>query len=144
VSDDRGGRPARVEDVHELALAMPHVTVEYGTGDNPVYQVGGKSFVFFRTPRPDAVDPGTGVRYPDVIVFWVESEGDKQALVQDEATPFFTTAHFDGHPSVLLRASRVGELTREELAEVVQDAWLSRASARRAATWLSARPPTRR
>ena len=136
-----GSRPARVEDVHELALAMPHVTVEYGTADNPVYQVGGKSFVFFRTPRPDAVDPDTGERYADVIVFWVESEADKQALVQDEASPFFTTAHFDGHPSVLLRASRIGELTRKELAEVVQDAWLSRASARRAAAWLRARHP---
>ena len=97
---------------------MPHVTVEHGTGDNPVYQVGGKSFIFFRNPRPDAVDPETGERYPDVIVFWVESEADKQALVQDETSPFFTTAHFDGHPSVLLRASRIGELTRQELAEV--------------------------
>src|SRR5436190_11235549 len=135
-------RPARVEDVHELALDMPHVTVEYGTGDNPVYQVGGKSFIFFRNPRPDAVDPGTGERYADVIAFWVESEADKQALVQDEASPFFTTAHFDEHPSVLLRASRIGELTRKELAELVQDAWLSRASARRAAAWLKAQSPT--
>ena len=135
-------QPARVEDVHELALAMPHVTVDHGTGDNPIYQVGGKSFIFFRNPRPDAVDPQTGERYPDVIVFWVASEADKQALVQDEASPFFTTAHFDGHPSVLLRACRVGELARDELAEVVQDAWLSRASARRAAVWLDAHPPT--
>jgi hypothetical protein len=39
---------------------------------------------------------------------------------------------------VLLRAARVGELTSDELAELVQDAWLSRASARRAATWLKA------
>jgi hypothetical protein len=119
---------------------MPHVTVEYGPGGNPVYQVGGKSFVFFRNPRPDAVDPKTGERYRDVIVFWVASEADKQALVQDESVPFFTTAHFDGHPSVLLRASRIGELTRKELAEVVQEGWLSRASARRAASWLSDHP----
>ena len=130
------GRRARVEDVHELALGLPHVTVVHGSGGNPVYQVGGKSFVFFRTPRPDAVDPVSGERLPDVIVFWVASEGDKQALVQDESTPFFTTAHFDGHPSVLLRASRVGELTRQELAEVVEEAWLSRASKRRAEAWL--------
>jgi hypothetical protein len=135
MSDDRD-RPARAEDVHELALAMPHVTVEYGSRGNPVYQVGGRSFVFFRNPRPDAVDPETGQRYDDVIVFWVESDAEKHALVQDESSPFFTTAHFDGHPSVLLRAGRVGELTRAELAEVVQDAWLSRASARRAAAWL--------
>ncbi|MFF5081763.1 MmcQ/YjbR family DNA-binding protein [Actinoplanes sp. NPDC000266] len=134
-------RPARVEDVHELALAMPHVTVEHAAGDNPVYQVGGKSFVFFRNPRPDAFDPETLERYADVIVFWVESEADKQALVQDDQSPFFTTGHFDGHPSVLLRAGRIGELTLRELAELVQDAWLSRASARRAAAWLGAHPP---
>ena len=121
---------------------MPHVTVEYGTSDNPVYQVGRKSFIFFRNPRPDAVDPETGERYADVIVFWVESEVDKQALVQEATSPFFTTEHFDGHPSVLLRASRIGELTLKELAEVIQDAWLSRASARRAAAWLSAHSPT--
>jgi hypothetical protein len=130
-------RSARLEDVHEVAQGLPHVTVEYGTRGNPIYQVGGKSFIFFRNPRPDAVDPVTGERLPDVIVFWVPSEADKQALVQDESTPFFTTAHFDGHPSVLLRAARIGELTREELAELVQDAWLSRASPRRAAAWLN-------
>ncbi|MBO3750152.1 MmcQ/YjbR family DNA-binding protein [Streptosporangiaceae bacterium NEAU-GS5] len=122
---------------------MPHVTVVFGSGENPVYQVGGKSFVFFRNPRPDAVDPATRERYPDVIVFWVESEADKQALVQDEATPYFTTPHFNGHLSVLLRGSRIGELTRGELAELVADAWLSRASARRRSDWLRAHPPAR-
>src|ERR687885_2526644 len=129
---------ARVEDVHELALIMPHVTVERGPRGNPVYQVGGRSFVFFRTPRPDAADPETGERYTDVIMFWVASEADKQALVQDQGSPFFTTSHFDGHRSVLLRGSRIGELTRQELAEVIQDAWLSQASNRRRETWLKA------
>ncbi|MCP2323016.1 hypothetical protein HDA40_001523 [Hamadaea flava] len=132
-------RPAQVDDVHELALAMPHVTVENGTGDNPIYQVGGKSFIFFRNPRPDAYDPETGERYADVIVFWVGSDADKQALVQDEESPFFTTPHFNGHPSVLIRAGRLGEISRAELAEVVQDAWLARASARRASDWLARR-----
>ncbi len=137
-----GSRAARIEDVHALSLGMPHVTVERASGGNPVYQVGGKSFVFFRSPRPDAFDPETGERFRDVIVFWVGSEVDKQALVYDESSPFFTTAHFDGHPSVLLRASRVGELSREELAEVVEEAWLSRASARRGAAWLNEHPPS--
>jgi len=118
---------------------MPHVSVHDPASDNAVYQVGGKSFVFFRNPRPDAFDPATGERYPDVIVFWVESDADKQALVQDETTPFFTTPHFNGHPSVLIRASRLGEISRTELAEVVQDAWLSRASQRRRETWLRSR-----
>ena len=133
-------RRARVQDVHELAMRMPHVTIWRGKQGNPVYQVGGKSFVFFRTPRPDAFDPESGERYPDVIVFWVPSEADKQALIQDEATPFFTTPHFDGHPSVLVRASRIGELTVPELTEVIQDAWLARASPARAAAWLRDNP----
>jgi len=127
-----------VQDVHELARGLPHVTVVHGSGGNAVYQVGGKSFVFFRTPRPDAVDPETGDRLPDVIIFWVESEEDKRALVQDPSTPFFTTSHFDGHDSVLVQGSRLGEISRRELAELVQDAWLARASARRRADWLAA------
>lgn len=130
-------RPARVEDVHELAQAMPHVTVVHGSRGNDVYQVGGKSFVFFRTPRPDAVD-ATGQKLPDVIMFWVASQSEKQALVQDPATPFFTTPHFDGHDSVLVQASRLAGLTRQELAELVQDAWLAQASTRRRAAWLAA------
>jgi len=133
---------ATVDDVHELATAMPHVTVVDGSRGNPVYQVGGRSFVFFRTPRPDAVDPRTGERYADVIVFWVPSEEDKAALVQDPDGPFFTTPHFDGHLSVLVRASRLGEVDRAELAEIVADAWLSRASKRRAEQWLAAQAPT--
>jgi hypothetical protein len=129
---------ARIEDIHELAMGMPYVTVIHGRSGNPIYQVGSKSFIFFRTPRPDAVDPQTGERYPDVIMFWVASEADKLALIQDPDTPFFTTSHFDGHPSVLLRAAHVAELSRIELSELVQDAWLARASARRRSVWLRA------
>ena len=132
----RGARPARVGDVHNLALGMPHVTVYPGTEQKPVYQVGGRSFVFFRNPRPDAFDPRTGERYDDVILLWVPDEGDKLAMVQDPTSPFFTTPHFDGHLSVLIRASRLDEISYNELAEVVEDAWLSRASAARRAAWL--------
>jgi hypothetical protein len=134
---DRADRPARVDDVHRIAASMPHVTRLEGPKGNPIYQVGGKSFVFFRTPQPDATDASTGERYPDVIMLWVESEGDKLALVQDPGLPFFTTEHFDGHPSVLVRASRLPEISKSELTELIQDAWLSRASKRRAAAWLA-------
>ncbi|HEY5847591.1 MAG TPA: MmcQ/YjbR family DNA-binding protein [Microlunatus sp.] len=140
MTDDR---PARVEDVHQLARAMPYVTIQRGPRGNEVYQVGGKSFVFFRNPRPDAHDPVTGERYDDVIIFWVPSEGDKEALVQDPESPYFSTPHFDGHPSVLVRASRLGELARSEVAEVIEDAWLSRVSRRRRDQWLEAHPADR-
>jgi hypothetical protein len=135
-------RRARVEDVHETALGLPAVTVTRASGGKPVYQVGGKSFVFFRNPRPDAIDAVTGQRYDDVIVIWVASEGEKQALVQDPKLPFFTTPHFDGHPSVLVRASQLREIDRNELAEVIEDAWLARASATRARQWLHERGHT--
>ena len=128
---------ATVADVHELAASMPGAQRAEGT--TVVYQVRRKSFVFFRTPRPDAVDPETGERYDDVIVFWVGSDADKRALVADPSTPFFTTPHFDGHLSVLLRGSRVGELERDELAEIVYEAWLARAPKRLAREWLEER-----
>lgn len=128
-------RKARVQDVHDIALSMPHVT-RYPDTDNAIYQVGSKSFVFFRNPRPDAVDPGTGERYDDVICFWVPSEADKQALVESDG-PWFTTPHFDGYRAVLLRGSRIGEVTVDELREVIQDAWLTRASKTRGRQWLA-------
>jgi len=129
-------RAATVQDVHDLAGALPGVTVEK---EGRIYQVGRKSFVFFRNPRKDALDPETGERLTDVIVFWVESLQEKEAMVRDESTPYFTTPHFDGHPSVLLRASRIGEIDREELAEVVETAWLSQAPKRLAKAYLEDR-----
>jgi len=123
-------------DVQEVAAALPHV-LNRADEDRPVYVVGGKTFVFFRSRRPDAFDPDTGERYDDVIVLWVPDDETKQALVADPRTPYFTTPHFKGHPSVLLRGSRIAELTRDEVAEMVQDAWLSRASARRGREFLA-------
>ena len=95
--------------------------------------------MFFRNPRPDAIDPDTGERYPDVIVFWVDGEQDKQALLQS-GPPYFTTAHFNGHPSVLIRASQLHGLSVTELTELIQDAWLCRASRTRARAWLAENP----
>jgi hypothetical protein len=133
------GRRASVSDVHEIAARMPHTTRIDGPHGNAIYQVGGKSFVFFRNPRPDARDPATGEPYTDVIVIWVDSDAEKKALVQDPHSPFFTTRHFDGHLSVLVRESELHRIGRDELAELIQDAWLSRASKRRGAAWLAQR-----
>ena len=130
-------RRARVADVHEIAASLPHVTRIEGPKGNAIYQVGGKSFVFFRTPQPDAQDPDTEERYADVIMIWVESEADKLSLIQDPGSPFFTTGRFDGHPSVLVRAKDLHVIDRTELTELIQDAWLSRASKRRAERWLA-------
>jgi hypothetical protein len=143
-----GSRPATVDDIHEIAGSLPGVT-EAGSRGRPamgapvVYQVSRRSFIFFRNPRPDAIDPETGERYPDVIVLWVESELEKEAILADSSLPFFTTPHFDGHPSVLVRGSRIGELSRDELAGFVEGAWLSRAGPRLVARWMKERERSR-
>lgn len=129
-------RPATEQDIHDLAQAMPGVTVTPTGPGLPVYQVSRKSFVFFRSARPDALDPDTGERLTDVVVFWVPDAGTKEALVAEDG-PFFTTPHFNGHPSVLLRLAHLGRLDRDELAEIVADAWLARAPKRAAAKWLA-------
>ncbi len=35
---------------------MPDVVITHGPSGNAIYQVGGKSFAFFRNPRADAVN----------------------------------------------------------------------------------------
>jgi hypothetical protein len=129
------------DDVRRLALALP-ATDERLSRDLRQWRVKEKLFVWERPlRRSDLAALGDAAPDGPILGARVEHLGAKEALLADASGAFFTTPHFDGHPSVLLRASRVGELTREELAELVQDAWLSRASARRAATWLKAQSP---
>jgi hypothetical protein len=129
--------PATVQDVHDTALAMPDV--ELGTSfGTPAYRVAKRPFVRWREPRADAVDEATGDRLTDVMVLWVDGEADKHALVEDPSTPFFTLPHYDDHHSVLLRECALGRLTRGEIREVVQDAWLAQAPVTRRRAWLQA------
>lgn len=134
-------RRARVDDLHEIAMNLPGVTLETSWGDRPTYKVKGKGFLIFREPRADAIDPGTGDRMDDVVVFMVPDQTDKDALVAEDG-PFFTTAHFNGHNAVLLRQRDLGRISRDELAEVIADAWLACAPKRLAASWLAERGAT--
>jgi hypothetical protein len=73
-----------------------------------------------------------------VIMCGVTSEAAQHARDQHPGSQYFPPAHFDGHPSVLRRASRFGEHTEQHLTVVTQDAGLARASRARAAAWLDA------
>ncbi|WP_371190642.1 hypothetical protein [Tsukamurella sp. 1534] len=99
--------------------------------------MSGKVFCGNRSPRPDAVDED-GARLDDVILIRTPDESDKLALVQADG-PFFTTPHFDGYNAVLVRASRLREITRDELAEVITDAWCSCAPKTVVTKWLAER-----
>lgn len=104
------------DDVRRVALSLPHTTEKpsYGT---PGFRVKDRLFARIREEG-------------DVLVVWVAGEGEKQGLIAAEPAKFFTTPHYDGHPSVLVRLPAVDV---DELAELLTDSWRLRAPKRVAA-----------
>jgi hypothetical protein len=131
---------ATMEELDELALAMPHTTKEVSDDGRPAYLVHGKRYCLQRSRRPDAVDPDTGERMDDVLMFRIADLDVKDLMVADERGIFFTTPHFDGYPAVLVRIRDLPRLDREELHDLVAEAWLTRAQKRVAKAWLESRP----
>ena len=103
---------ATLDDVRELALALPEAAERpsYGT---PGLRVRDRLFA--------------RLREEDVLVVWVADLSEKEMLLRAEPEKFFTVPHYDGHPSVLVRLSAVD---REELRELLADAWRTRAPKR--------------
>jgi hypothetical protein len=116
-------------DLDAFARAMPEATKELEDG-RPVYRVHGKHFCFHRRRRPDAVDPETGEPLDDVLAFRVADLGVKELLVSDARGIYFTTPHWDGYAAVLVRIPDLARLDREELQDLVEEAWLTRAKKR--------------
>ena len=126
-----------MQDLDELALAMPLAEKEVSEDGRPSYSVHGKFFCFHRRPRPDAVDPETGERLDDVLVFRVVDLGEKEIMLADDRGVFFTTPHWNGYAAVLMRIPSLGRIDREELRDLVAEAWLTRAPKRVAKAWLA-------
>lgn len=122
-----GARSAAPEDVDAICRSLPEVELGTSWGDLPTYKVRGKGFLLYRRPDKTAVDPATGELYDDLLVIWTPSAAEKESLVSDERLPFFTIDHFKGHNAVLVQESRLSEIGRDELAEIITDAWASRA-----------------
>jgi hypothetical protein len=127
---------ATMADLDELALEMPQATKDVSGDGRPAYLVHGKLFCCHRGQRRDALDPHTGERLDDVLMFRVADLGVKDLLVADDRGAFFTTPHFDGYPAVLLRIPDLARLDRDELQDLVVEAWLTRAQKRIAKAWL--------
>jgi hypothetical protein len=60
----------------------------------------------------------------------------KELMLGDERGIFFTTRHFDGYPAVLVRIPDLAHVERNELRDLLAEAWLTRAQKRVARTWL--------
>jgi hypothetical protein len=124
-------RPATPEDVDEICGSLPETWFGTSWGDVPTWLVPhratgsgtrGRGFVLYRKPHKTAIDPETGELYDDLLVIRTASADDKLALVEGDG-PFFTIPHFKGSNAVLVQLSRLGEISREELAEVITEAW---------------------
>jgi hypothetical protein len=124
-------RRAVPEDIDAICSGLPEVELGVSWGDRPTYKVPrgpkGRGFVLYRAPHKTAVDPDTGELFTDLLVIVVPDDFAKSALVEDPSVPFFTVPHFDGYNAVLVQESRLGEISRDELEEILIDAWAARA-----------------
>ena len=73
-----------------------------------------------------------------ILAARVEHVGVKEALLGQPGDVYFTTPHFDGHLSILVRLDEVAE---DELGELILEAWLCRAPKRLADEYLAEHPP---
>ena len=128
---------ATMADLDALALSLPQTTKEVSDDGRPSYLVHGKMFCFHRSRRPDAVDPETGERMDDVLMFRTADLDVKELMLADDRGVFFTTPHFNGYPAVLMRIPDLARIDRDELEELVVEAWLTRAQKRVAKAWLA-------
>jgi hypothetical protein len=128
---------ATMADLDALAMAMPEAAQEVDADGRPSYLVHGKFFCFHRRPRADAVDAATGERLEDVLVFRVPDLDVKELLLADARGIFFTTPHWNGYKAVLMRIPDLARLDRDELGDLVAEAWLTRAQKRVATAWLA-------
>ena len=125
------------KDVSRLALSLPQAEEGTTYGGNRAWTVRKKLFVWERPLRKsDLAALGDAAPGGPILGAKVEHLIAKEAFLADESGVFFTTPHFDGHPSVLIRLPDIGI---ELLEEVVTEAWLACAPTRLVRDFLAER-----
>ena len=123
-------------DVERLALALPE-TVEKSAYGNRAWRVRKKLFVWERPLRKGDLEAlGDDAPSGEVLGAKVPDEVAKQALIAEEPGIYFTTPHFDGHPSVLVRLQ---EIPLADLEELIVEAWLTQAGKKLSEEYLKSR-----
>jgi hypothetical protein len=94
------------EDVRAAAsdLADVEETIYYGT---PALKVRGRMFVCIASHR--SAEPGTLVA--------VVGADTRDALIGESSDVYYVTDHYIGHPSVLVRLSRIGANALKDVVE---------------------------
>ena len=107
------------DQVREIALDMPQATERASYGGRPSWRTPTKMFAWIR-------------ENPEALVVWVASLDDKEAMIAAHPKKYFTTAHYDGEPIVLVELARV---TRKECAAAIVESWRNRATKTAVKAW---------
>jgi hypothetical protein len=113
-------------DVRTIALSLPETREEEGRFAFAVRN--GAKYKGFAWVWMQRVEPGTArVPRPDVLAVRTAGLDAKEVLLMADSRKFFTEPHYDGFPAVLVHLAKVG---REELRELLTQAWLAQAPAK--------------
>ena len=104
---------ATEKDVRRLALTLPE-TVEKHSYGTPGFRVRDR---LFARVRPEG----------NAVVVWTSDVAEKDALMAAEPKKFFSTPHYDGQPTFLVRLDAVSP---DELWEILAESWRLRAPTR--------------
>ena len=103
-----------IDDVRDITSRFPAAYEQASYGGRPSWRTKVRSFAWVRDE-------------PEALVVWVGSVEEKLALIESEPGKFFTTAHYDGHPVVLVRLDGVD---RAEAGELIEESFRLRAPKR--------------
>jgi hypothetical protein len=102
-----------VAQIRRIATSLPGAYEQTSYEGQPSWRTKPRMFAWIRDD-------------PEALVVWVESLDDKEILLATEPETFFTTAHYDGYPAVLVRLEAIdGNRARE----LVTESWRLRAPA---------------
>jgi hypothetical protein len=122
------------QDVEQFALTLPETTSSPSYNHAPALRVNQKMLGRLRAEMADEYDELTGSPYGEVLMLKVADLGEKEALLASDPEVYFTVAHYDGYPAVLIRLSRI---SAEEVRELVTEAWMRIAPKRALKSYVS-------
>lgn len=104
------------DDLKRIALSLEGVTAS--DKDEYSFSRDGRGMIW---PYPEKVHPKKArvTRY-DMYVVRVADADDKEALLLGEPDVFFTTNHYNGYATVIVRLDAIDG---QRLTEIVRDAW---------------------